>query len=149
MLFFDNASSHPTVEYSNMKLQLFPPNTTSGLQPMYQGIIQATKRKFRKLQLHNMITIMEMHKEKRSSEISKKIDVLQAITWIKKAWDSVRPETIQKRFKRCGFQRENEGEDGRFISFLYLCRGVTNCQYFAFLLNNKMLFYVHSLSSCS
>ena len=50
MLFLDNASSHPTVEYSNVKLQFFPPNTTSVLQPMDQGIIQATKLKFRKLQ---------------------------------------------------------------------------------------------------
>ena len=49
-LFLDNASSHPTVEYSNVKLQFFPPNTTSVLQPMDQGIIQATKLKFCKLQ---------------------------------------------------------------------------------------------------
>ena len=44
-----------------------------------------------------------------------------------------------KCFERCGFQAGNEGEDGRFISFLYVCTGVTNCQKFAFLLNNKML----------
>ena len=43
LLFLHNASSHPTVEYSNEKLQFFPPNTTSMLQPMDQGIIQATK----------------------------------------------------------------------------------------------------------
>ena len=42
MLFLDNALSHPTVEYSNIKFQFFPPNTTV-LQPMDQGIIQATK----------------------------------------------------------------------------------------------------------
>ena len=57
----------------------------------------------------------------------------------KKAWDSVTPETIQKCFKRCGFHAGNEGKDGRFISFLFICAGVTNCQKFAFLLNNKML----------
>ena len=49
LLFLDNASSHPTVEYSNVKLQSFPPNTTSVLQPMDQSTIQATKRKFHKL----------------------------------------------------------------------------------------------------
>ena len=43
LLFFHNVSSHPTVEYSNEKLQFFPPNTTLMLQPMDQGIIQATK----------------------------------------------------------------------------------------------------------
>ena len=65
-----------------------------------------------------MITVKEMHKEKCASEILKKIDLLQAITWIKKAWDSITPETIQKCFKQCDFQTENEGEDSRFISFL-------------------------------
>ena len=38
---------------------------------------------------------MEMHKEKCASEISKKIDILQAITWIKKAWDSATPELFK------------------------------------------------------
>ena len=65
-----------------------------------------------------MITVMEMHKEKFASEILKKIDVLHAITWIKNAWDSETPETIKKCIKRCGFRTENEGENGRFISFL-------------------------------
>ena len=60
-------------------------NTTSVLQPMDQGIIQVTKWKFRKLQLQNMITVMKIHKEKCALEILKKIDVLQVITWIKKA----------------------------------------------------------------
>ena len=86
-----------------------------------------------------MITIIEMHKEKCASEILEKIDVLQAFTWLKKAWDSVTPETIQKCFRRCCFQAGNEGEEGRFISFLYVCAGVTNYQYFAILLNNRML----------
>ena len=85
---------------------------------------------------------MEMHKKKCASEILKKIGVLQAITWIKKAWDSLTPETIQKCFKRCGFWTENEGTDSRFISFLYICTGVTNYQYSAFFLDNKMLLTV-------
>ena len=61
---------------------------------------------------------------------------------MKKPWHFITPETIQKYFKRCGFQTENEKEDSRFISFLYLCTGVTGYQYLAFLLNNKMFFMV-------
>ena len=72
LLFLDNAPFHPTVECSNVKPQFFPPNTISVLQPMDQGIIQATKQKFHKLQLQHMITVMEMHKEKCASEIVKK-----------------------------------------------------------------------------
>ena len=41
MLFLDNAPSHPKdPEFTNVKLVLFPANTTSHLQPMDQGIIQ-------------------------------------------------------------------------------------------------------------
>ena len=66
------------------------------MQPMDQGIIQATKWKFCKLQLQNMTPNMEMYKEKCMSEILKKIDAPQAITWIKKIWGSVIPGIIQK-----------------------------------------------------
>ena len=38
---------------------------------------------------------MKMHKEKCASEILKKTDILQAITWIKKAWDFVTAELFK------------------------------------------------------
>lgn len=38
LLFMDNASSHPDMKLSNVKVQFFPPNTTSRLQPMDQQI---------------------------------------------------------------------------------------------------------------
>ncbi|XP_019636442.1 PREDICTED: tigger transposable element-derived protein 4-like [Branchiostoma belcheri] len=50
LLFLDNATSHPELQLRNLKLIFFPPNTTSVLQPMDQGIIQTTKTKYRKKQ---------------------------------------------------------------------------------------------------
>lgn len=46
LLFVDNAPSHPFV-----RVKFLPPNTTAYTHPMHQGIIQATKLKFRKRQV--------------------------------------------------------------------------------------------------
>ena len=36
LLFLDNCTSHPDVQFSNAKLVFLPPNTTSKLQPVMQ-----------------------------------------------------------------------------------------------------------------
>ncbi|GFR60191.1 tigger transposable element-derived protein 6 [Elysia marginata] len=43
LLFLDNAPAHPTKQFSNVKLQFFPANTTSVLQTLDEGVIQAVK----------------------------------------------------------------------------------------------------------
>ena len=115
LLFMDNASSHSHLNLKNIKLQFFPANTTSKLQPMDQGIIQATKLKYRKLQLRKMIVAMEKDKTICASQLLKEVDVLQAIYWIKQAWDDVKAETIQKCFINCGF-KEQTLADGKFFA---------------------------------
>nr|KAG5703044.1 hypothetical protein BaRGS_016205 [Batillaria attramentaria] len=66
LLFLDNATVHPKLTgLTNVKLQFFPPNTTSVLQPLDQGIIQALKLKVRRKQLQFIMD--EMDKDKTSS----------------------------------------------------------------------------------
>ncbi|CAI6377520.1 unnamed protein product [Macrosiphum euphorbiae] len=48
LLTVDNCPAHPPVQTEFIKLVFLPPNTTSVLQPMDQGIIKALKVKFRK-----------------------------------------------------------------------------------------------------
>ena len=72
LLFVDNGTSHADISLKNIKLQFFPANTTSILQPIDQGIIQATKIKYRKMQLQNLIVRFEKEKEKCCSEILRK-----------------------------------------------------------------------------
>lgn len=43
LLFLDNATCHPNIIFSNVKLVFLPPNTTSACQPLEQGIIWAFK----------------------------------------------------------------------------------------------------------
>ena len=48
LLYIDNCTAHPKVHLSNIKLIFLPPNTTSQLQPLDAGIIQAVKMIYRK-----------------------------------------------------------------------------------------------------
>ena len=71
LLLLDDATLHSDVRLYNVKLKLFPANTTSFLQPLDQGIILALKQKYRKTQLQYMITQMERSKEKYCSQLLK------------------------------------------------------------------------------
>ena len=54
-MFVDNCSSHPDIEASDIKLVFLPPNTTSKLQPMDGGVIQAVKTNYT-IKLHGGLT---------------------------------------------------------------------------------------------
>ncbi|XP_053571634.1 tigger transposable element-derived protein 6-like [Bombina bombina] len=55
ILFLDNATSHPHLKLSNVKLAWFPANTTSVTQPMDQGVIYTMKTHYRKLLLQSLL----------------------------------------------------------------------------------------------
>ena len=101
LLFVDNCTSHPDLQFSNVKLVFLPPNTTSKLQPCDAGIIQATKMHYRKLLLRHVL--FHMNEASGASDLAKRVNVLDAIMWLKNAWDNVKPTTIQKCFAKCGF----------------------------------------------
>ena len=105
LLFLDNVSSHsPDLvgRFSNITVIFLPKNTTSRLQPLDAGIIKNFKVCYRKLIVkHALAKIKDTPHT--ASEITKSIDVLMAIRWIKHAWDSVRSNTITNCFKHCGF----------------------------------------------
>ena len=48
LLFIDNATVHSDIELSNVRILFFPPNATSHLQPLDQGIIKNFKMHYRK-----------------------------------------------------------------------------------------------------
>lgn len=104
LLFLDNAGSHPTgLNLENIKIIFLPPNTTSVCQPMDQGIIKNFKFFYRGLILKHVLSKMDNISS--ASQLSKSINVLEAIYFIKKAWDKVTPDTIQKCFTKAGFEK--------------------------------------------
>ncbi|CAG9563419.1 unnamed protein product [Danaus chrysippus] len=102
LLLIDNCTAHniiPPLKAVNVKF--FPPNTTSKLQPLDQGIIKKFKSFYRKEVVRKLITDMEQ-------ESASSINVLHAIRMTDKAWRSVSMTTIANCFKSCGFSRPQE-----------------------------------------
>jgi len=55
LLFLDNATCHPHIKLSNVRLAWFPLNTTSVSQPMDQGIVRNVKVHYRKLLMQSLL----------------------------------------------------------------------------------------------
>lgn len=76
ILSVDNCPAHPRdIPTTNIKLVFLPPNTTSKLQPLDQGIIKVIKQKYRKKLVQRYLRDMES-----TNQISTKVNVLDSIT---------------------------------------------------------------------
>ena len=56
---------------------------------------------YRKLLVRHVL--FHMDEATSANDLAKQVNVLDAIMWLKSAWDSVQPTTIQKCFQKCGF----------------------------------------------
>lgn len=106
LLLIDNCPSHPAIQnLRNIELVFLPPNMTSVLQPMDQGIIRTLKAKFRKRLVLKILNRMEQN-------IDEKISVLDAILMLADAWKDVPEISIVNCFRHAGFgtTTNQEGE---------------------------------------
>ena len=96
LLFLDNASSHPSsMELTNVKLVFFPPNTTSKLQPLDQGIIENFKLHYKNRLLQRVLVAVNRDNAT-SSSVVKCVELLDACNWITAAAKKVTTETMTK-----------------------------------------------------
>uniref|UniRef100_A0A8C4QLX5 HTH CENPB-type domain-containing protein n=1 Tax=Eptatretus burgeri TaxID=7764 RepID=A0A8C4QLX5_EPTBU len=99
LLFWDSVSSHITdnVELKSTTVVSLPPNTTSKLQPLDQGIMETCKKRYRGKLNRQVVLDIE-------SGVETKISLLDAISMVSKAWDEVSPTSIANCFRRAGFK---------------------------------------------
>jgi len=83
LLFLDNATCHPHIKLSNMRLAWFPPNTTSVSQPMDQGIVQNVKVHYRKLLMQSLLANTDCTSS--GSELARTVSVPDTVIWISQA----------------------------------------------------------------
>lgn len=106
LLIVDNCPAHnTTVKLTNVNLKFLPPNTTSVIQPMDQGIIKNFKQHYRNLMMTSIISQSILIDATLSAM---KINALQSINWMHSAWKAVTAETICNCFKKAGFILNNE-----------------------------------------
>ena len=86
----DNCPAHPHVEgLQAVELIFLPPNTTSKLQPMDQGVIRSLKAKYRSAVVKLYINRIENGQE------LPKISILDAMKFLVQAWNRVTKDTVQ------------------------------------------------------
>ncbi|GBN54168.1 hypothetical protein AVEN_2976-1 [Araneus ventricosus] len=104
-LVFDNCPAHPKEMNPKLKNVSFflPPNTTSKLQPMDQGVIKNFKIHYRKRIVRKVITTLE------DNQSMPKINIRESISEISKTWNyDVTDRTIRNSFTKVGFFASNE-----------------------------------------
>ncbi|XP_032225117.2 LOW QUALITY PROTEIN: tigger transposable element-derived protein 6-like [Nematostella vectensis] len=83
LLFEDNAPSHvKDIELTNIKVVFYPPNTTSRLQPLDQGIIKNLKAFYRKKLLEKVVSAINEAEFPDACSVARKVDVLDCCMWI-------------------------------------------------------------------
>lgn len=100
-LILDNCTAHPNLTFKNIQLFFLPPNTTSIIQPLDQGIIKTFKTYYRTDMRKTIIDLIDYGKGT-SSEIAKKISLLDALHMTAKSWNMVSASCISNCFNRLG-----------------------------------------------
>jgi len=98
LLFVDNCTAHNDIpSLDHIKVDFFPPNTTSKLQPLDQGIICNFKVLYRTQVVQKMVANLD------SGEDLVKLSLWDAMQMADKAWRNVAPSTISNCFRSSGF----------------------------------------------
>ncbi|XP_049514014.1 tigger transposable element-derived protein 6-like [Dermacentor silvarum] len=96
ILIVDNCSAHiVNVRLTNVKLEFMPPNCTSLLQPLDQGIIRCVKTEFRMRLVQRLLINIRL-------KLPTQVNIRQAaemLTWL---WQNVKASTISNCWRKAG-----------------------------------------------
>ncbi|TGZ73237.1 hypothetical protein CRM22_001632 [Opisthorchis felineus] len=100
ILLLDHCAAHPYVDLSNIKMIFLPPNAKSTLQPLDAGIIQLVRQQYHSRLLSRLF--QSASGAPLDSNISSKVHVLDALSWLSDAWEDIETSIIVSCFSRCG-----------------------------------------------
>ena len=105
VLLVDNCPAHPSIDnLVSTELILLPPNTTSKLQPMDQGVIRSLKAHYKIMFIKKLIEAIE--KKKPLPEFS----ILNAMQMLDLAWGKVTTKTVVNGFEKAEISKEKQSE---------------------------------------
>ena len=105
VLLVDNCPVHPSIDnLVSIELIFLPPNTTSKLQPMDQGIIRSLKANYNTISIKKLIEAIE--KEKPFPEFF----ILNAMQMLDVSWGKVKTKTVVKCFEKAGISKEKQSK---------------------------------------
>ncbi|KAG0430823.1 Tigger transposable element-derived protein 6 [Dictyocoela muelleri] len=101
LMLIENTPVHPKdLELSNIELFYFPPNTTSLVQSLDQGIIKAFKDGYKKNLLFDIISKMDLCKNLSFEHHLQKITIMDAIFYTIRSWQKISDEPIINCFNK-------------------------------------------------
>lgn len=105
LVLLDNFSGHQWDEddVQHTDIEFFHPNLTPYVQPMDAGIIRTLKAKYKKAILERSLDL-----EESGEQDIFKIDQLQAMRILEKAWDAVSEQTIANCWKHTGIMQSDD-----------------------------------------
>ena len=92
----DNCSAHKIDDpgLQCIELVFLPPNTTSTIQPLDQGIIKNFKHYYRRRMLQKIVLAIDAYENSTATEVARSISALDAVSFISAAWNDVSADTI-------------------------------------------------------
>ena len=81
---------------------MLPPNATSIMQPLDQGIILSTKRRYKKKLAERYLVCVENNKD--ANSLLKSLDIVVATNMIAASWRETSATIIQNCFRKAGFK---------------------------------------------
>lgn len=99
ILLIDNSTTHPNkMKNGEIEVTFLPPNVTSLLQPMDQGVLECFKRHYRKRLLRSILFQCDENESVKGS--LKKINMKHVLYWCAESWNDVKPSTLEKSWNK-------------------------------------------------
>ncbi|GFT95551.1 tigger transposable element-derived protein 1 [Trichonephila clavipes] len=98
LLILDNAPGHPILEHPNIKVAFFPPNTTSLIQPLDQGIISTLKKYYVKFTFQFIFDKLESETIT-VTEAWKQFNILNCVNHVALAIAEIKSQTLNACWK--------------------------------------------------
>ncbi|XP_018494810.1 uncharacterized protein LOC108864181, partial [Galendromus occidentalis] len=110
LLLIDNCSAHMALSHlTHVRVENFPPNCTSVIQPLDLGIIRAAKANYRKALVRQILVDLETGNES-------KIDVRAAMDMTAHSWSEIESTSIQNCWMKSGlFGLRSPSEEEEFL----------------------------------
>ncbi|XP_066955717.1 tigger transposable element-derived protein 1-like [Macrobrachium rosenbergii] len=103
LLIMDNVGGHATdLSYSGVQVEFLPPNTTSLIQPMDQGVIRAFKALYTRNALANLVASVDAAQEDDDFNLKaywRQYTIATCLQNIHKALEEMKPATINASWK--------------------------------------------------
>ena len=117
LLLVDNAPGHPrdiSSNHPNVEVMFLPPNTTSLIQPLDQGVIRSFKAKYMQAFLENILA----SKDTSYAEAAKNFNIRDGVVAVVKAWSEVTTETASNGWNKILCAEDDESVEDRGVEEL-------------------------------